>query len=137
MDDQPHAAHSRNVSHYYGDVVRALFVLSAILIFITESIAEDRLLSPAMTIVTLLAIVLAAGITNPRQRWIHWTNTGIAIVGLLVFGTSALERYRAGVGLTFKDALVSLIALIFLVTLYFATRTLRGLILRTHAAQPD
>ncbi|MBU6323239.1 MAG: hypothetical protein KGI41_01175 [Patescibacteria group bacterium] len=137
MDDQPHGSHFRSVPHYYGDIVRVLFVFAAILVFITESVAGDNLLSAFSTIIVLLALVLAAGVTNPRQRGIHWINLLLAVAGLLIFGGSALDRYRAGLGFSLKDILVTVIALIFLVSLYFATRTIRGLVLRYHPVQPD
>ncbi|MCR4333582.1 MAG: hypothetical protein NUV60_00975, partial [Patescibacteria group bacterium] len=68
------------------------------------------------------------GITNPAQFWIHWVNAVIAVYGTLLFGSTAVEHYRAGTSvLDYSFIYVEALALLALVALYLTTRTVRGL----------
>lgn len=120
------------IPHYHGDAVRALFVASAVVLIVGRSTGADLPLSTFGTVTAAVALVIAAGITNPASFWIHWINAGLAMVGTVLFGMSAVDHYRLGVSVfdpsfTYIEAL----ALLSLVALYFTTRTIRGLHTRT------
>lgn len=120
----------RNV-HYHGDNVRMLFFVGAIVLIVAQSTGADLPLSTLGAVISAVVLVIAAGITNPAQKGIHWFNALIAIVGTVVFGTSAVQHYRAGLNVfdpsfTYTEAL----ALLSLVALYFTTRTIRASIQR-------
>lgn len=121
--------------HYHGDEVRVLFVVSALIILIAQSTGIDLPMTGAEAVGTAIMLVVAAGITNPTQTWIHWINAFIAIIGTLIFGTRAVEYYHTGLSLftpsfTYTEAL----ALLSLVALYFTTRTVRGVLQRKKLA---
>lgn len=121
-----------HIPHYHGDAVRALFVASAIVLIVARSTGVDLPLSTFGTVSTAVALVIAAGITNPASFWIHWINAGLAMVGTILFGMSAVDHYRLGISVfdpsfTYIEAL----ALLSLLALYFTTRTIRGLHTRT------
>lgn len=116
------------IPHYHGDAVRALFVTSAVVLIVARSTGVDLPLSTFGTVTASVALVIAAGITNPASFWIHWINAGLAMAGTVLFGMSAVDHYRLGVSVfdpsfTYIEAL----ALLSLVALYFTTRTIRGL----------
>lgn len=116
------------IPHYHGDAVRALFVASAILLIVAQSTGATLPLSTFGTIVSAVALVVAAGITNPAQFGIHWFNAFLAIAGTLLFGTAAIGNYRAGISISDSSFLyVEALALLSLVALYFTTRTIRGI----------
>lgn len=115
-------------AHYYGDVVRVLLVVSAVVVFLLEFTIHDLPFSSSGVIALILVLVVAAGITNPAQLWIHWANLLIIAGNLIVFGSIALERFNVHSSQPTHAVLYALVSLIFLVNLYFATRTLRGLI---------
>jgi len=117
--------------HYHGDAVRALFLIGAILIIVAESTGADLPLSTASAVLAAIILVIAAGITNPATQWIHWVNSLLAVLGTLIFGMTAVGRYRAGVSI-FEPSFFYIegIALISLLALYFTTRTIRGIFLR-------
>lgn len=122
----------RRIPHYHGDAVRGLFVISAVVLIIARSTGADLPLSTFATVTAAVMLVIAAGITSPSQFWIHWLNAGLAMVGTILFGMAAVDHYRLGVSVfdpsfTYIEAL----ALLSLLSLYFTTRTIRGIHTRT------
>ena len=119
--------------HYYGDVARILFVMAAIVILVAETTGADIPLTAGEAVIWAVILAISAGITNPEQSWIHWINEGIAILGVLVFGTSAIAHYRAGAGLLDSSYLYNeILALLSVITVYYTTKTIRGNVLRPH-----
>lgn len=121
----------RDVPHYHGDNVRVLFVIGAILIIVAQSTGAELPLTTMGAVITAAVLVVAAGITNPAQFWIHWANAILSMLGTLLFGTTAVENYRAGISAFDSSFLyVEALALLSLIALYFTTRTVRGLHMR-------
>lgn len=118
----------RAIPHYHGDEVRVLFFVSAIVLIVARSTGADLPLSTLGTVVSAVVLVIVAGITNPAQYWIHFANASIAIVGALLFGTTAIDHYRAGESLLHPSFVyVEALAILSLMALYFTTRTIRGI----------
>lgn len=118
----------RSIPHYHGDETRVLFVVSAILLIVAKSTGAELPFSTLGTVVAAVVLVVAAGITNPAQFWIHWVNSFLAIYGTILFGTTAVDQYRAGTSVFDSSfAYVEALALISLIALYFTTRTIRGI----------
>ncbi len=123
-----HVPSKREIPHYHGDEARIVFVVSAIVIIVAQSTGADLPLSTAGAVISAAILVIAAGVTNPAQSGIHWFNALLAITGTLLFGTAAVNHYRAGISLfdpsfTYLEAL----ALLSLIALYLTTRTIRGI----------
>lgn len=123
------------VPHYHGDTVRVLLVVAALLIIVSVFMLETSLLPSVVAVAVAIVLVVAAGITNPAQLWIHWVNAGLAGLGALFFGSSALGSRRTGGVLIDPTAFVFTLtlALVSLVALYLTTRTIRGMVLRESA----
>jgi len=133
MDEIPHAGRTPKApAHYYGDVVRALFLAAAIFMFIAGFTATKLPLPTAVSIFWIIVLVLIAGLTNPVQRGVQWINVIISILGVLVFGGDAFNTFESFGELFTSGFFIALITLTFLVALYFATRTLRAHILLNH-----
>lgn len=113
--------------HYHGDEVRVLFLVSAVVLIVAQSTGANLPLSSTGAVIAAIILVVAAGVTNPAQSGIHWLNAIVAIVGTLLFGTSAVEHYRAGISV-FDPSFTAIeaLALLSLVALYYTTRTIRG-----------
>ena len=121
----------RRIPHYHGDSTRVLFVISAIVLIVAHSTGASLPLSTTGAVVVALALVIAAGVTNPAQGWIHWLNALLAASGALVFGITAVDNYRAGISIFDPSFIyVEALALLSLLALYFTTRTVRGFHLR-------
>jgi hypothetical protein len=103
-------------------------VIGAVVLILAESTGANLPLSPFFAVTGAVLVVIAAGITNPGQFWIHWINAGLAMLGTVIFGLNAVQQYRAGASpfdpsFTYVEALT----LLSLLALYFATQTIRGL----------
>lgn len=121
----------RKIPHYYGNNVRVIFVISAIVLIIAQSTGADLPLSTKGAVFGAIVLVILAGITNPAQGWIHWANEFMAMFGVLLFGTSAIDHYRAGLSVFDSSfAYIETLALLSLLALYFTTRTVRGFYLK-------
>lgn len=122
---------ARDIPHYHGDSVRGLFVVSAIVLIVAKSTGAALPLSTLTTVAAAILLVVAAGITNPAQFWIHWINTALSMGGTVLFGVTAIRQYRTGANIfDISFIYVEALALLFLVALYFTTRTVRGTHLR-------
>lgn len=116
------------IPHYHGDGVRALFVASAVLLIVAKSTGAELPLSTFGTVVAAVILVIAAGVTNPASRGIHWLNAALSVMGTLLFGRTAVNHYSAGTNIADTSFLfVEALALLSLIALYFTTRTIRGI----------
>ena len=122
----------RRVLHYHGDEVRMIFFISAIVLIVAQSTGAELPLSTSGAVITAVLLVIAAGVTSPEQSSIHWFNGLLAVVGTVLFGTAAVEHYRAGMSVFDTSfAYTEALAILSLVALYFTTRTIRGITQRT------
>jgi len=122
----------RTMMHYHGDQVRAIFFMAAIVLIVAQSTGADLPLSTIGAVLTAVVLVVAAGVTNPEQSSIHWMNACLAIAGTLMFGTTAVARYRGGMSIfDFSFIYIEMLALLSLVALYFTTRTIRWMLQRS------
>jgi uncharacterized membrane protein YuzA (DUF378 family) len=121
----------RPVAHYHGDTVRSLFVVTAIVMIIAETTGASLPLSTIGIVSLVVVLVVVAGITNPAQAWIHFINAALAIFGAIAFGLYAIQQYHLVQSLFSPTYLFSeALALIFLAAVYYATKTVRGVMLR-------
>lgn len=121
----------RGLSHYHGDEVRGIFVLSAIIIIFAQSTGADLPLSTGGAVLVAAALVIVAGITSPRIVGIHWVNAFFAVMGTFLFGRAAVAHYREG-SVAFDPSFiyVEVLAILSLIALYLTTRTIRATLLR-------
>lgn len=116
--------------HYYGDTVRVLFLLAALVMLVSLPVFADLTGLPSlMSVGAILALGLAAGFTNPTQLWDAGLNAGIAVIGTLVFEGYAVvlyQKYNGPSGFFFTNLVLGFI---FFVAVYFSVKTVRGLIL--------
>jgi hypothetical protein len=116
----------QEVAHYHGDLVRMLFVAAAFLMLVMQFTGNAIFATPAALIVFVSVLVVAAGITSPVQRTIHWINLFLSFAGLAIFGSLATQRLHSLGDFFTHNGITGIIALIFLMALYFSTRTVRG-----------
>ncbi len=117
---------SPEIKHYHGDLVRLFFMGASMLMLVMQFTGDGLFTTPAALILFVAVLVIAAGITSPVQRTIHWINLGLSLLGLVIFGTLATQRLHSLGGFFTHDGIAGIIALMFLCALYFSTRTVRG-----------
>ncbi len=118
----------RRIPHYYGDSVRVFFVLGAVLILILLPFyPDDIFISTPAALIAIVIFTCAAGLTNPRHAWTWALNMIIASLAVILFGYSAILsyiKYSAFEPLFWAN---QALALNFLLALYFAIKTIRGM----------
>lgn len=115
------------LEHYYGDIVRYLFLAAALIMLITLPLFQDYVEAPTMYSIIGIAILgIAAGLTNPKQMVSAAVNFIIAIIGLAIFGYTAVDSFQNQIS-DDKFLLTNVIlAVIFLFAVYFSMKTLRS-----------
>ncbi len=118
----------KTIPHYYGDLVRIIFVIGAVFVLLGIPFVTDILNIPAiLPILAIAVLAVTAGITNPAQLFSLRLNVGVSIVFLIFFAYMGWYAYDAGlgggVGLSNQIG-----AVLFLVASYFSVKSLRGAI---------
>lgn len=115
--------------HYYGDAVRALFVVGALLMLLTLPIFSAATPLPApVSLIAIAVLGLAAGFTSPTQRWTAPVNLAIALTAVLGFGYHAVRSYAERTPADPYFWINQVLALVFLVALYYSAKTVRGML---------
>lgn len=117
--------------HYYGDVVRRFFIVGALLMLISLPFMNSYLQVPLqISILAAICIGVFAGITNPLQMWAAVLNFALSIISVVVFEYQAVNGYQM-YSLTHRTFWVNqILAVNFLVALYYSTKTVRGMMLK-------
>ena len=120
--------------HYYGDTVRKLFLIAAVLMLLTVPLFAHLLpVSHFVPLFIILAIGLAAGFTSPAQKIIGVLDVMVAGIGVITAGYYAIEFYSIGHQDIHQKAafvLSVVFALLFFFSFYYSVKTLRGFFLR-------
>ena len=119
------------MQHYYGDIVRRLLIVGAIIMLLIApyEYAHRALSIPFFsTALFAIAMVFLAGFTNPRHRWTILFDTIVSACLCLIFAYLAFSYYTLVERILDPIFLVrQLLALIFLIALYFSSKSLRGM----------
>lgn len=114
--------------HYYGDTVRVLFVIGALIIIATLPFYADALPIPTLfSILAVLALVFFAGFTSPVQKGVMIVNLFLSVGALLIFEYAAVLSYATFSSTDWLFLVNQLLALNFLLATYFSSKTLRGM----------
>ena len=114
------------IAHYYGDLVRRIFLGIAVVLLIAAPFLGDAAftLLPFEIIGALVLIILSA-LTNPKNKTIMIANAGASVVGAIVFELTAFAAYRAELPGTMLGFQAFAVAFIF--ALYFSLKTIRAM----------
>ena len=117
-----------NTLHYYGDIVRKLFLGGAFGMLVTLPFVNALL--PVPLFYSLLAIIilsLVAGFMRPGKVWTIVIDEIITIAAVLIFEYYAVDYYAIYSFGNWLFIMNQLLALDFLIALYFNTKTLRSM----------
>jgi hypothetical protein len=126
-----------NLSHYYGDVVRRLFLAVALIMIVGLPFISDYLsVAPVFSILGVIVLGLAAALTSPALVWESVLNVVISTVGFVIFEIQSVKTYH-DYGLINRFFIINLVlGLLFLFALYFGVKTLRGALLEKRNLKP-
>ncbi len=115
------------MEHYHGDKVRSLFIAAAVIMAATlPLVARQVQESLAVSIVSIVIVSIAAGLSSPRYFWSAAFNVVVAVVALSAFEYYAVNTYLSS-GMTFFFWVNQVLALLFIIALYYGVKTLRGM----------
>ncbi len=117
-----------SVPHYYGDVVRWLFMTAAAVILLTHPFYANMLrIELPFTLAGAVILVALAALTNPHNKGVIAADVIAAGVGMVIYQGWALSQYDSSTILEF--ALRQVVAVLFMASLYFSLKTLRAMVL--------
>lgn len=116
----------RPMEHYYGDIVRRLF-LAGVFIWIAVLPFAETLNTKAIIIavVGMLVFVVAAGLTSPVKYFTAILNIIISLVAVVAFEWWAVNLYAPVSAGGFLFWIYQLLTINFLFALYYSVKTLR------------
>ena len=115
-----------NIPHYFGDVVRRLFILNGAIMLLALPFLEGFLpLSTLISTTGIVFLIIFAALTNPMLPWVNKTNVFISAVGLIIFENLAIVSYKI---VSFEQTIIyQVLAGIFFFSLYFGVKTFRAM----------
>lgn len=112
------------LTHYYGDLVRALFLIVAIIIGLSIPLSGSMELGLLFGGPVIVILTVLAGYTNPHGKMVLIMDAIVAGLGVLLAETSAVASYAAGQWYAF--AALEVVFVLFLVALYFSVKNVRA-----------
>ena len=116
------------LEHYYGDIVRMLFVGIAVVIGLCIPFLADRHLGVVIGVPFVVVLILLAGLTNPRGRIVLLADLIVSIIGIFFSEVTAISAYD--VQAWGWLAILEFVAMLFFVTAYFSVKTVRAMAMR-------
>lgn len=114
------------IKHYYGNLVRIIFVIGAVWMLIGLPTVTRILNIPiGISIAGVVVLVIAAGFTNPAQELSLRINSIVSILYTIIFSYLAWYMYSHAIGGGFLFA-NQVAAIAFLAASYFAIKSWRG-----------
>lgn len=126
------------IKHYYGNLVRVIFIAGAVLMVIgLPTMTRILDLPVALSIAGIVVLVVAAGFTNPAVQVSLVANAVISIIYTIAFAYVAWHLYtNRSVHQSFL--VVNQIATIaFLVASYFSVKSWRGALVQEIAEKNE
>jgi len=115
-----------NIPHYFGNVVRRLFILNGAIVLLALPFFPNFLPLPSLVSTTAVVfLIIFAAMTNPMLPTINKTNVVISAVGLIIFENMAIASYG---NVVIEQSLVyQALAVSFFFSLYFGVKTFRAM----------
>ena len=115
-----------DIPHYYGNVVRILFIVVAVVSAFTIPVWGDLLPIGTFTqVVGIVILVLLAGLTNPHGTTVLWADTVISGLGVILLENAAIAYYSIDMVVIF--IVRELLVLLLLLSLYYSLKTVRAI----------
>lgn len=113
------------VAHYYGDIVRALFVAAAIMAGVAIPFSGELTTGAIIGAPAIVILLVLAGLTNPHGKTIVTLDAVVSAAGVVFTQLLALSAYSQEYFPLF--AFLEAISIVFMAALYFSVKTLRAM----------
>lgn len=114
------------IPHYYGDIVRRIFLVCALIMLFTLPFVHENLTSPIFySILAILILTFFAGLTNPKQKMVIMSDIVVSILSFGVFAYQTVVKFDGFFNLFFITNFV--LALLSLLAFYWSIKTIRWL----------
>ncbi|TSC75311.1 MAG: hypothetical protein G01um101430_518 [Parcubacteria group bacterium Gr01-1014_30] len=119
--------------HYYGDIVRRLFLTAGIVIAFSTPLffhLAPKLSIPVFSLIVVVTLVFLAGYTSPAKKRVVELDIISSALAIVLFGISAFLAWRSDHPdwhRVFFFFLLSGLGLIFIFALYYSVKSLRGI----------
>lgn len=116
------------VPHYYGDTIRKYLLIAGLLLLL--AVIFDKELFKFYLImggVGVLVFTVLAGLTSPRTKPVIINIAAISAAMFLVFEYFTISGYLQSGIFNVPFLIREALAIIFLVILYYSTKTIRGM----------
>ena len=126
----PHTAYGKtwpSVRHYYGDIVRALFVINAVIITAIVPFSGDILIAARLGAPAVIILIILAGFTNPHGKSVLVLGALISAIGVLFAEVLSITAYNAENWIFFFT--FEIVSILFLVALYYGVKNVRAMAL--------
>jgi hypothetical protein len=112
--------------HYYGDIVRKLFLAGAVIMLLSMAFFQTLIpVSVLTSTLIILILILGAGLIAPLQKWIIVLNVIVAGASVYIFEYYAVDSYLKN--RTSFFVVNELLAIIFLIAFYYVVKTIRSM----------
>ncbi len=120
--------------HYYGDIVRRLFLAGGIIMLAALPFFRDYIPYPLMaSIAAILIIGFFAGVIAPAQKWPIVLNAIISAIAFAVFEYHAVTAYIEAK--YWFSTVNQVLAAIFFAAFYYGIKSSRGLWIKDKNAE--
>jgi hypothetical protein len=125
----------KSIRHYYGDSLRTMFMVSAV-IYATAIPLFGSLLpfDVYASVGIVLLLVFLAGITNPHSQFVMFINVAVAGMGAYLMQTAAIQFFGQDSSVLFF--LRQIVAILLLVAFYHGVRTARNMMIGKIGDEP-
>ena len=117
--------------HYYGDTVRAIFLIAGVVMIVTFPFFSNLTPVPVpLSILSMVILVVFGGLLNPVKSFLPFLDIIIPIAGFVFFEYQATYTYSniAPVDVRVPEFfwINQILAVLFFVAIYLSVKTARG-----------
>jgi hypothetical protein len=118
--------------HYYGDIVRRLFLAAGLIMIIGYAFFSGLIQVPIfISLFSVVLISLLAGFQNPANKSIIGINLVVSVVACVLFQDTAITNYLSDANRnTWFFIINEALAIIFFFCIYYSAKTFRSVFLK-------
>ncbi|KKW09496.1 MAG: hypothetical protein UY44_C0001G0061 [Candidatus Kaiserbacteria bacterium GW2011_GWA2_49_19] len=125
--------------HYYGELVRKFFLFGGVVMLVSLPFFSESIpASPTFSLLSVVAISLAAGLINPLMRSAVLFNILVSVAALVIFEYQTMRLYtEVSLGGEWTFFVINqVLALNFFFATYYGAKSARGFFLKSKFVSP-